>query len=300
MRTGDEFNMRMEGAGEPLAGTVDSARRSGGFWIVWLEDRPSVRALSGDRRLEAGVSQAVLDALSEAPRVLSEALHLRVPHRPWDRVEVSIGSGTRTEGEALSLGSGCIRLTVGELTSATDAAGIARHEALHLLLASTLGGAEKWCDPELAFTDWIVRGIEGRLAPAIPRFRTPLPGLLDPVPASRLEVQRRLASAVEDVKSAQRYFGEALLEGLQRAAQGAGPAPTRVCGAGRGGGGGAAGWGPRAGVGGGGRGGGPCGAGALGPGTLARLRAEKRPLPALVLPAVPAVQVIDSSAFAAW
>ncbi len=224
METGGEFNMRMEGGAEPLVGVVDSARRSGGFWIVWLDDRPSLRALPGDRRLEPGVSQAVLDALSEAPRVLSEALRLRVPHRPWDRVEVSIGSGTRTEGEALSLGSGCIRLTVGELTSATDAAGIARHEALHLLLASTLGGGEKWCDPDLAFTDWIVRGIEGRLAPAIPRFRTPLPGLLDPVPASRLEVQRRLASAVEDVKSAQRYFGEALLEGLQRAAQGAGAA----------------------------------------------------------------------------
>ncbi|HEY4769411.1 MAG TPA: hypothetical protein VIH51_02265 [Myxococcales bacterium] len=224
METGGEFNMRMEGGAEPLAGSVDSGRRSGGFWIVWLDDRPSLRALPGDRRLEPGVSQAVLDALSEAPRVLSEALHLRVPHRPWDRVEVSIGPGTRTEGEALSLGSGCIRLTVGEQTSAADAAGIARHEALHLLLASTLGGAEKWCDPDLAFTDWIVRGIEGRLAPAIPRFRTPLPGLLDPVPASRLEVQRRLASAVEDVEAAQRYFGEALLEGLQRAAQGAGAA----------------------------------------------------------------------------
>src|SRR6267378_3544847 len=204
METGGEFNMRMEGGAEPLAGSVDSGRRSGGFWIVWLDDRPSLRALS------------------EAPRILSQALQLRVPHRPWDRVEVSIGPGTRTEGEALSLGSGCIRLTVGEQTSAADAAGIARHEALHLLLASTLGGGEKWCDPDLAFTDWIVRGIEGRLAPAIPRFRTPLPGLLDPVPASRLEVQRRLASAVEDVEAAQRYFGEALLEGLQSAAQGAG------------------------------------------------------------------------------
>src|ERR1700737_583371 len=180
METGGEFTKRMEGAAEPLAGSVDSGRRSGGFWIVWLDDRPSLRALPGDRRLEPGVSQAVLDALSEAPRVLSEALHLRVPHRPWDRVEVSIGPGTRTEGEALSLGSGCIRLTVGEQTSAPDAAGIARHEALHLLLASTLGGGEKWCDPDLAFTDWIVRGIEGRLPPPPPRLPPPLPGLLRP------------------------------------------------------------------------------------------------------------------------
>src|ERR1700716_1744762 len=102
METGGEFNMRMEGAAEPLAGWVGP----GGFWTVWLAARPSLRALPGDRRLEPGVSQAVLEALSEAPRVLSEALHLRVPHRPWDRVEVSIGPGTRTEGEALSLGSG--------------------------------------------------------------------------------------------------------------------------------------------------------------------------------------------------
>jgi hypothetical protein len=216
--------MRMDGAAEPLAGPPDSALRSGGFWIVWLDERPSLRLLPGDRCLDPGVSQAVIDALSEAPRLLSEALHLRPSRRPWDRVEVSIGPGSRTEGEALSLGSGCIRLTVGEETSAADAAAIAQHEALHLLLASTLGGGEKWSDPELAFTDWIVRGIEARLTAEVPRFRAPLPGVLDPVPASRVEVQHRLASAVKDVAGARRYFGEGLLAGLQRVADAEAPA----------------------------------------------------------------------------
>ena len=59
METGGEFNMRMEGAAEPLAGTVDSGRRSGGFWIVWLDDRPSLRALPGDRRLAAEFAPGV-------------------------------------------------------------------------------------------------------------------------------------------------------------------------------------------------------------------------------------------------
>jgi hypothetical protein len=215
--------MRTDRAAELVARSPDAALRCGGFWIVWLDDRPSLRLLPGDRRLPSGLSQAVVDALGQAPRVLSETLHLRPSHRPWDRVEVSIGPGSRTEGEAFSLGSGCIRLTLGEETSAADAAAITQHEALHLLLASTLRGAEKWCDPELAFTDWIVRGIEGGFAPDIPRFRAPLPGLLDPVPASRLEVQRRIAAGLEDMASGRPYFGGALLAGLQRIAETAEP-----------------------------------------------------------------------------
>jgi hypothetical protein len=215
--------MRMDGAAEPLGEPADSAARCGGFFIVWLDDRPSLRLVPGDRRLEPRVSQAVLDALSDAPLALEEALRLRAPRRPWDRIEVALTSGSRTEGEALSVGSGCVRLTLGEDASAEDAAGIARHEALHLLLASTLRGGEKWCDPDLAFTDWIVRGVEGRRAPAIPRFRAPLPELLDPVPASRVEVQRRLASVESDVEAAGRFFGETLLVALQRVAQGAPP-----------------------------------------------------------------------------
>jgi hypothetical protein len=193
--------------------------RCGGFFVVWLDDRPSVRLLPGNRRLDPEVPKAVVEALSDAPAVLSEALNVRAPVRPWERVEVSIAPGSGTEGEALSLGSGCIRLSVGEEAGPEEAAAIARHEAVHLLLACTLRGAEKWCDPELAFSDWIVRGIEGRFAPAIPRFRSPLPGLLDPVPASRVEVQRHLASASGDAEAGRSYFGEALYDGLQRLAK---------------------------------------------------------------------------------
>ena len=210
--------MRMEGAPGPLTGSPESPPRCGGFWIVWLDGRASVRLVPGDRHLLPGLSQAVVDALAEAPDVLGEALRLRAPQQAWDRVEVSIGPGGGAEGEAVSLGSGCIRLAIGQEASAEVAAGIAQHEALHLLLASTLRGGEKWCDPELAFTDWVVRGIEGRFAPTIPRFRAPLPGLLDPVPSSRLEVQRRLAAAVEDAAAGRRYFGAQLLAALRRIA----------------------------------------------------------------------------------
>jgi len=210
--------MRIEGAPGPLTGSHESAARCGGFWIVWLDGRASVRLVPGDRQLQTGVSQAVVDALAEAPDVLSDTLGLRATQQPWGRVEVSIGPGGMTEGEALSLGSGCIRLAVGQESTPADAAAIAQHEALHLLLASTLRGGEKWCDPELAFTDWIVRGIEARFAPSIPRFRSPLPGLLDPVPASRVEVQRRLAGAVGDGPAGRRYFGEPLLAALRRIA----------------------------------------------------------------------------------
>src|SRR3954469_14451549 len=187
--------MRVEGTPGPMIGPAESAPRCGGFWIVWLDGRPTVRLVPGDRRPHPRPAHAGVDALWAAPALLAASLGLRAPQRPWDRVEVSIGSGNRTEGEALSVGSGCIRLALGEETTPADAAALAQHEALHLLLASTLRGGEKWCDPELAFTDWIVRGIEARSAPSIPRFRAPLPDLLDPVPASRLEVQRRIAAA---------------------------------------------------------------------------------------------------------
>jgi len=210
--------MRVEGAKESLAGSPEVNPRCGGFYIAWLDGRASVRLVPGDRAVEPGLWQAVVDALSEAPDVLADTMGLRAPQRPWDRVEVSIGAGAYAEGEAVSLGSGCIRLAVGQDASPADAAAIAQHEALHLLLASTLRGGEKWCDPDLAFTDWIVRGIEGRFAPVIPRFRAPLPGLFDPVPASRQEVQRRVATAGEDVAAGRRYFGEPLLSALRRLA----------------------------------------------------------------------------------
>src|SRR3982750_1393545 len=149
--------MRMDGAAEPLGAAADEALRCGGFLVVWLDDRPSIRPLAGDRRLAAEGPDAVLAALAEAPALLSAALQLRPLGRPWERVEVTVSAGARTEGEAVSLGSGCIRLSIGEDAAPSDAAAIARHEALHLLLAATLRGGEKWCDPELAFADWIVR-----------------------------------------------------------------------------------------------------------------------------------------------
>jgi hypothetical protein len=204
--------MRLDGAAEPLD-TADSRLRCGGFLVVWLDDRPSIRPLPGERRLAADVPEAVLAALADAPSLLSAALQLRPPRRPWDRVEVTVGPGATTEGEAVSLGSGSIRLSVGEEATAADAGAIARHEALHLLLAATLRGGEKWCDPELAFADWIVRGIEARAAPPLPRLRVPLPGMLDPLPLSRLFVQEKLQALATDA-SLRRYFGEPLYEEL--------------------------------------------------------------------------------------
>jgi hypothetical protein len=207
--------MRMDGAAEPLPEPAESAVRCGGFFIVWLDERPSVRLIPGDRLLAPDVPRAVSAALEEAAQLLFQTVGASAQRRPWDRVEISIRPGARVEGEALPLGSGCIRLAIGEETSASAAAAIARHEALHLLLASALRGGEKWCDPELAFPDWIVRGIEGRLSPSIPRFREPWPKLLDPLPPSRQEVQRRLRSVADDVSAARAWFGEALCAALQ-------------------------------------------------------------------------------------
>src|SRR5437764_150206 len=118
----------------------------------------------------------------------------------------------------MSLGAGCIRLSLGEGTSAGEAAGIARHEALHLLLATSRRGGERWIDPELAFADWIVRGIEGFADPRVPGFQTPLPRMLDPVPATRLEVHKRLGTLSSSPQSARRYFGERLFDELTRIA----------------------------------------------------------------------------------
>jgi hypothetical protein len=214
--------VRIDGAAEALG--ADRALRCGGFFVIWLDDRPSVRLVPGERRLAPDIPDAIVEALADAPRLLRDALRVRAPRRPWDRVEVTITPGARTGGEALSLGSGCIRLSIGEQTPAADAAAIARHEALHLLLALALRGGEKWCDPELAFADWIVRGIEGGPASSAPRLRPPA-GLLDPLPASRLDVQRRLQALGADPAAARRSFGDALLAALQDMAE-AGPADT--------------------------------------------------------------------------
>jgi len=214
--------VRIDGAAEALG--ADPALRCGGFFVIWLDDRPSVRLIPGERRLAPAIPEAIVEALADAPRLLRDAIRVRAPRRPWERVEVTITPGARTGGEALSLGSGCIRLSIGEETPAADAAAIARHEALHLLLAAALRGGEKWCDPELAFADWIVRGIEGGPASGAPRLCAPA-GLLDPLPASRLDVQRRLQALGADPAAARRSFGDALLAALQGMAE-AGPADT--------------------------------------------------------------------------
>jgi hypothetical protein len=208
--------VRIETAAETLG--ADPALRCGGFFVIWLDDRPSVRLVSGERRLAPGIPDAVVEALADAPRLLRDALGVRSPRRPWDRVEVTLTPGARTGGEALSLGAGCIRLSIGEETPAADAAAIARHEALHLLLAASLRGGEKWCDPEIAFADWIVRGIEGGPASGELRLRAPA-GLLDPLPASRLDVQRRLLALGADPAAARRSFGDVLLAALLGVAQ---------------------------------------------------------------------------------
>ena len=214
--------MRIERQEGPASGPLGTDATCGGFRIAFEGDRPLLRLLPGERRLASGMPDAVLQGLSDAPALLASALSLLPPPRPYDRVEVALHSGEHTRGEAMSVGAGCIRLSLGEGTSAGEAAGIARHEALHLLLATSLRGGERWIDPELAFADWIVRGIEGFADPRVPRFQTPLPRMLDPVPATRLEVQKRLSTVSSSPQSARRYFGERLFAELTRIASVAG------------------------------------------------------------------------------
>jgi len=210
--------MRIERPESPAGGVAGSEAACGGFRIAFDGDRPLLRLIPGERRLASGMPDAVLRGLSDAPALLASALSLLPPPRPYDRVEVALHPGEHTTGEAMNIGSGCIRLSLGEATSAGEAAGIARHEALHLLLARSLRGGERWIDPELAFADWIVRAIEGFADPRVPRFQTPLPRMLDPVPATRLEVQKHLATIASSPPAARRYFGERLFAELERIA----------------------------------------------------------------------------------
>ncbi|HET7787528.1 MAG TPA: hypothetical protein VFL36_16270 [Myxococcales bacterium] len=197
-----------------LEARADGAVRCGGFRLLFEDGAPLLRLVPGERSLPQGLPEAVLQGLSDAPRLLAGALRLLPPPRPYDRVEVALGPGESTHGEALCVGEGCIRLSLGETTPPDDASRIARHEALHLLLASALRARERWNDPELAFADWIVRGIECGLDAQVPRFQPPLPQLLDPVPTSRVEVQRQLGAVASAPAAARRYFGEALFSAL--------------------------------------------------------------------------------------
>jgi hypothetical protein len=178
--------------------------RCGGFRIVFGETdaEPRVRLLPGERVLQPSVTGAVLQGLADAPKLFSAGLHTLAPQRPYDRVEVSLVSGDEVQGEAMGLGLGCIRLSLGEGCGSGEVSQIARHEALHLLLAAGLPGGEKWDDPELAFGDWIVRGLEALRDPRPPRLGRGA-SILDKLPRSRLEVQRRIAEQPAD-------FGEPL------------------------------------------------------------------------------------------
>jgi hypothetical protein len=164
--------------------------RCGGFRVLFGEGEPRVRLLPGERLLDPGMTAAVLQGLAEAPELFSAALRVLAPMRPYDRVEVSLVPGGQVQGEATGLGLGCIRLFLGEGATSGEVSRISRHEALHLLLAAGLPGGEKWDDPELAFGDWIVRGLEAFKDARPPRLGRAA-SILDKLPRSRLEMQKR-------------------------------------------------------------------------------------------------------------
>jgi hypothetical protein len=195
--------MRLDEAG---AGQSPSCA---GFQLLFDKGETEVRLLPGNRPLPDGLTRAVLAGLLQAPQLLGDALGVLPPRRAWQRVEVKLQDGDRSEGEALALGEGSIRLSLGEAVPLREAEQIARHEALHLLLASTQHAGPLWNDPELAFAEWIVRGIES--GGEAPRFRAPLPEVVARPPASRIEVQRQLASP-----QARHYFGEPLFAELAK------------------------------------------------------------------------------------
>src|SRR3954471_19673860 len=91
--------------------------------VVFEGDRPLLRGSLPD-----ALRAAILQGLSDAPALFATVLGLRAPKRPYERVEVTLTSGSDTQGEAVSLGPGVLRLVVGERTTPDDAARIARHE----------------------------------------------------------------------------------------------------------------------------------------------------------------------------
>jgi hypothetical protein len=187
-----------------------------GFHVVFEGAAPRVRLVPGGRQLSQGLTAAVLRGLSDAAALFEHALRIGAPERPYNVVEVTLAPGELTHGEASRAGSGCIRLRLGEDAPADRAASVACHEALHLLLASCLRGGDRWTDPELAFADWIVRGIESGGDSRVPRFASPLPRLLEAPARSRAEVQQQLAAVSASPAAARKYFGEPLFAELQR------------------------------------------------------------------------------------
>jgi len=57
--------VRIDGAAEALG--ADPALRCGGFFVIWLDDRPSVRLIPGERRLAPAIPEAIVEALADAP-----------------------------------------------------------------------------------------------------------------------------------------------------------------------------------------------------------------------------------------
>src|SRR5437870_1739613 len=113
--------MRTDRPEEASGGAAQAGVRCGGFGIFFEDGRAHARPVPGDRRLPDGVTAAVLQGLAEAPVLFAQVLGLRPPPRPYDRVEVAIGPGDATQGEAVAVGLGSIRLVVGEQTTPQDA-----------------------------------------------------------------------------------------------------------------------------------------------------------------------------------
>jgi len=193
-----------------------SAAPCGGFQFSFPEEGPRVTFLPGARDLPAGLLQAVWSGLSEAPDFLTRAIGLRPPQRPYREVQVHLTEGSAVLGEARGLGAGQIRLWAGTTASLATLRDLARHEALHLLLSANLGAGARWNDPELAFADWIVRGVEALEEPDLPRLRSPLPRILDPLPTSRDEVLDQIKRAESTPGAGAQVFGPELFLALQK------------------------------------------------------------------------------------
>src|SRR5260370_31668119 len=119
--------MRTESPSEP-AGGAPGYVLCGGFRVAFEDERAVVHDWPGERRLAHGMSDAVVQGLLEAPRLVSQALHLKAPRRPYERIEVALVPGALTLGEALPVGAGCIRLSLGESARPEEGTRIARHE----------------------------------------------------------------------------------------------------------------------------------------------------------------------------
>src|SRR5207237_10434344 len=105
--------MRLE---ESVLGPAGTEVRCGGFQVLFDEDAPLVRLVPGERPLAGGMTAAVILGLREGPRMLSEALRVHPPARPYDRVEVVLGGEALKTVVADTSVDECIRLFLEEVT----------------------------------------------------------------------------------------------------------------------------------------------------------------------------------------